>query len=66
MIRLILVLFLFLNLAFSLGCSKIETGLTFAPRLATSRIDDAFDFDSDKLTTLRKQIDSDLQSSKKI
>ncbi len=59
MIRFILALFLFLS-----SCSKVETGLTFAPRLATSRIDDAFDFNTDKLTLIRKQIDSDLESSK--
>jgi hypothetical protein len=65
MIRFTLALFLFLNLALWVGCSKVETGLTFAPRIATSRIDDAFDFNSDKLTTIRKQIDSDIHASKK-
>jgi len=61
MTRFYLALFLFL----CFSCSKIETGLNFAPRLATSRIDDAFDFDSEKLTTIRKQIDSDLKDSKR-
>lgn len=61
MTRLVLALFLFL----SFSCSKIETGLNFAPRIATSRIDDAFDFDSEKLATIRKQIDSDIKDSKK-
>lgn len=56
-----LILFSFLFLS----CSKIETGLNFAPRIATSKIDDAFDFDSNKLSRIRKQIDSDLQASKK-
>lgn len=61
MIKSILALFLFLFL----GCSKIETGLNFAPRIATSKIDDAFDFDSVKLSKIRKQIDADIQKSKK-
>lgn len=47
------------------SCSKIETGLNFAPRIATSKIDDAFDFNSGKLSKIRKQIDSDLQKSNK-
>ena len=47
------------------SCSKIETGLNFAPRIATSKIDDAFDFKSEKLSTIRKQIDADIQASKK-
>ncbi len=47
------------------SCSKIETGLNFAPRIATSKIDDAFDFKSEKLSTIRKQIDLDIQNSKK-
>ncbi len=58
-----------LSIAFSIlflcACSKIETGLNFAPRIATSKIDDAFDFKSEKLTRIKKQIDTDIQASKK-
>lgn len=56
-----LILFCFLMCS----CSKIETGLNFAPRIASSKIDDAFDFNSDKVVRIRKQIDADLQKSKK-
>lgn len=47
------------------SCSKLETGLQLAPRFATSKIDDAFDFKSEKLSQIRKQIDQDIHESKK-
>ena len=47
------------------SCTKIQTGLNFAPRIATSKIDDAFDFKSEKLTKIKAQIDTDIQNSKK-
>ena len=48
-----------------LSCSKIETGLSLAPRYVGSQIDSAFDFKSEKLSRIRKQLDNDIQSSKK-
>ncbi|MBC7421038.1 MAG: hypothetical protein H7328_09955 [Bdellovibrio sp.] len=47
------------------SCSKLETGLQLAPRIVSNRIDDAFDYKSGKLSALRKQIDTDIQSYKK-
>ncbi len=47
------------------ACSKIETGLSLAPHYLGSQIDDAFDFKSEKLSRIRKQLDADIQESKK-
>jgi hypothetical protein len=57
-----IVVFVFLILT---ACSKLETGLNFAPRVATNKIDDAFDFKSEKLSHIRKQIDANIQVAKR-
>jgi hypothetical protein len=47
------------------SCSKIETGISLAPRLITNKIDDAFDFTSKKKSSIKTQVEADLTQSKK-
>jgi hypothetical protein len=52
--------FLFLLFFLLCACSKIETGLSLAPRYVGNQIDKAFDLKSSKLSEVKKQIDSDI------
>ncbi len=58
-------LILSLGFLFLFSCSKIETGLKLAPRIVTSKIDDAFDFKSDKKAAIRSQIEKDIGLGKR-
>ena len=50
---------------FTFSCSKINISLALAPRYISNKIDDAFDFKSEKVSRLRTQIEIDLLNSKK-
>lgn len=50
---------------FLFSCSKLETGLSLAPRYLENQIDNAFDFKSEKNTRIRKQLEVDIKSLKK-
>jgi hypothetical protein len=57
-------LILFIPL-FLFSCSKIQTGLKFAPRMATGQIDKAFDLESQRYDSIKAQIEADIQASQK-
>ncbi len=66
MIKKILLSFSFmLSFTILFSCSKLETGLQLAPRVVSNRIDDAFEFKSEKLGVLRGQIEKDIGVNKK-
>lgn len=47
------------------GCSRVELGYKLAPRIIVNRLDDAFDFNSDRFNQVRLQIESDFKKNKK-
>jgi len=58
----------FFVLCFSLilfNCSKVEWGYKMAPRVLANRIDDAFDFNSDRFNQVRNQLEADFKSNQK-
>ncbi|MBC7742702.1 MAG: hypothetical protein H7061_10920 [Bdellovibrionaceae bacterium] len=59
------ILFVLLSFWFCFSCTKLETGLQLAPRVVTYKVDEAFDFKSEKLDKLRKQIEMDVNANKK-
>lgn len=58
-------LLLSFTLLFFFSCSKLETALKLAPHFLTSKIDDAFDFKSAKVSAIRNQLGSDIEKNKK-
>ncbi|MBC7465251.1 MAG: hypothetical protein H7256_04610 [Bdellovibrio sp.] len=51
---------------FIFGCNKIEFGYKqVAPRVVINRLDDSFDFKSDRFNQIRLQVDSDFKKNQK-
>lgn len=51
---------------FIFSCSRVELIYQFAPKVAADKVDDAFDFKSDRYKEVRGQIETDLKTNKKV
>lgn len=60
--RLIVAIFITLLVV---GCSKVKLGYQMAPRVLINRIDDAFDFNSDRFNKIRLQLENDFKANRK-
>ncbi len=63
---LVRILTIFLFLAASLGCTKLETAYSFAPRFSTNFLDKYFDFSSDRYDKVKDAIEKDFKDNKSV
>lgn len=54
----------FLSCLFFFSCSRVELIYQFAPKVAADKVDEAFDFKSERYKEVRNQIEADLKSNK--
>lgn len=55
---------IFILLFLILGCTKVELGYRLAPRSTMSKLDDFFDFKSERFKKIRSQLDEDFKNSR--
>lgn len=53
-----------LGCLFFFSCSRVELIYQFAPKVAADKVDESFDFKSERYKEVRQQIDSDLKTNK--
>lgn len=55
---------IFILLFLIIGCTKVELGYRLAPRSTMSKLDDFFDFKSERFKKIRSQLDEDFKNNK--